>query len=66
MKKYNRVMLGRGGQFASMCRKEGFIGADFGIMMDLSESLYENWRDFNKKYVPRDAPKCTYDSYKKS
>lgn len=36
-------MLGRGGQFASMCRNEGFIGASFGIMMDLSESLYENW-----------------------
>ena len=52
MKKYNRVMLGRGGQFASMCRKEGYIGADFDIKMDLSDSLYDNWRDFNKKFVP--------------
>ena len=45
-------MLGRGGQFASMCRKEGYIGADFDIKMDLSDSLYDNWRDFNKKFVP--------------
>lgn len=52
MKKYNRVMLGRAGKYAKMCREGGYIGADFAIYEDLSDSLYENWRDFNKKYIP--------------
>lgn len=52
MKKYNRVMLGRGSMFAKMCREGGYIGADFDIPMDLSDSLYENWRDFNAKFIP--------------
>lgn len=52
MKKYNRVMLGRAGKYAKMCREGGYIGADFDINEDLSDSLYENWRDFNKKYIP--------------
>lgn len=52
MKKYNRVMLGRGSMFAKMCREEGYIGADFDIPEDLSDSLYENWRDFNAKFIP--------------
>lgn len=52
MKKYNRVMLGRGSMFAKMCREEGYIGADFNINVDLSDSLYENWRDFNAKFIP--------------
>lgn len=52
MKKYNRVMLGRGGMYAEQCRKEGYIGANFDIRVDLSDSLYENWRHFNKKFIP--------------
>ena len=52
MKKYNRVMLGRGSMYAKMCREEGYIGADFDIPVDLSDSLYENWRDFNAKFIP--------------
>ncbi len=45
-------MLGRGGKYAKMCREQGYIGADFDINEDLSDSLYENWRDFNKKFIP--------------
>lgn len=52
MKKYIRVMLGRGSMYAKKCREEGFIGADFEVNVDLSDSLYENWRDFNKKFIP--------------
>lgn len=52
MKKYNRVMLGRGCMFAKMCREEGYIGANFDINVDLSDSLFENWRDFNEKFIP--------------
>lgn len=53
MKQYNRVMLGQGGKYAKMCRQEGFIGSEFEVMQDLSDSLYENWRDFNKKFIPQ-------------
>lgn len=51
-RKYIRVMLGRGSMYAKKCREEGFIGADFDVNMDLSDSLFENWRDFNKKFIP--------------
>lgn len=53
MKQYNRVMLGKGGKYAKMCRLERFIGSEFEVMQDLSDSLYENWRDFNKKFIPQ-------------
>ena len=52
MKKYNRVMLGQGSKFAKMCHEEGFIGAEFDLLFDLSNDLYDNWRDFNKKFIP--------------
>ncbi len=45
-------MLGQGSMFAKMCREEGYIGADFDINIDLSDSLFENWRDFNEKFIP--------------
>ena len=45
-------MLGRGSMFAKKCREDGFIGADFDVDVDLSDSLYDNWRDFNKKLIP--------------
>ena len=41
MKKYNRIMLGRAGRFAKMCREEEYIGANFDIKKDLSDSLPE-------------------------
>lgn len=34
------------------CVQGGFIGADFDIREDLTNQLPENWRDFNKKYIP--------------
>ncbi len=52
MRKYNRIMLGKAGKYAKICREQGFIGADFEIYEDLSDSLFENWRDFNRKFVP--------------
>lgn len=45
-------MLGRGSMYAAVCRNEGYIGANFGINIDLSDSLYDNWRDFNAKFIP--------------
>lgn len=52
MKQYNRIFLGKGGMFAEICHKESYIGADFNIYQDLTGEFTENWRDFNKKFIP--------------
>jgi len=52
MKKYFRVMLGAKSAYAALCREQGFIGADYQIVQDLSTDLSDNWRDFNQKYRP--------------
>ena len=52
MKEFYRVMLGRGSMYAEECREQGFIGAGFDINQDLTQSLPENWREFNKRFIP--------------
>lgn len=52
MKQYNRVMAGRGSRHAQRCFDEGFIGTDYGINIDLSSRLSENWREFNREFRP--------------
>ncbi len=52
MKQYIRIMLGAKSIFADECYRGNFIGADFGITQDLSHELPDNWRDFNKKFIP--------------
>lgn len=45
-------MLGAKSAYINDCLKGNFIGVDFDIHQDLSKHLFENWRDFNKKFVP--------------
>jgi len=52
MKNYYRIMLGRKSIFAEEAFKGNFIGADFGLDMDLKNKLPDNWRDFNKEFIP--------------
>ena len=52
MKSYYRVMLGRKSVFAADGFAGGYIGVDFAIKEDLSKSLPDEWRAFNKKYIP--------------
>jgi restriction system protein len=52
MKKYYRVMLGQKSAFAEQCFAGNFIGVDFGIEGDLSNKLPEEWREFNKEFIP--------------
>ena len=52
MKKYYRVMLGKGSVYADECKRDGFIGADFGIEQDLTGKLPDAWRVFNKEFIP--------------
>lgn len=50
---YYKFMLGAKSSNAEQCREEGFVGTDFDIHEDLSGRFPDNWRDFNKEWVPR-------------
>ncbi|MDW2981866.1 endonuclease NucS domain-containing protein [Rhodanobacter sp. KK11] len=52
MRNYYRVMLGRRSVHADECLRGGFIGADFGIEQDLGGRLPDEWREFNKAFIP--------------
>ena len=52
MKNYYRVMLGRKSVFAADCFARGFVGVDFGMPVDLTNKLPDEWRAFNKEYIP--------------
>lgn len=52
MKKYYRVMLGQKSVHASEALAGNFIGVDFEIPQDLTPDLPDDWRVFNKKFIP--------------
>lgn len=52
MKNYYRIMLGRKSMHAPECFAGGFIGADYEIHQDLKGKLPEEWREFNKQFIP--------------
>jgi restriction system protein len=52
MKQYNRVMAGAQSVHAGLCFREGFIGVDYDIDVDLTGRLPEYWGDFNKEFIP--------------
>ncbi|CAH1904439.1 conserved hypothetical protein [Candidatus Nitrotoga sp. HW29] len=52
MKNYYRVMLGKQSIHASIGFAGNFIGVDFEIPQDLSTNLPDDWRAFNKKFIP--------------
>jgi len=52
MKTYYRVMLGKGSSHAEECFAGNFIGTDFSIDQDLTHKLPEEWRTFNKEFIP--------------
>jgi restriction system protein len=52
MKNYYRVMLGQKSVYAEECFSGNFIGTDFGINQDLTKKLPDEWRAFNKEFIP--------------
>ena len=52
MKSYYQVRLGKGGNLSEQCLSAGFIGADFQLGQDLTGRLPDQWRSFNKEFVP--------------
>ena len=52
-RKYYRVTLGKRSAYAEQCHREGFVGAEVnGLDMDLSGSLPEDWKAFNRQFIP--------------
>jgi restriction system protein len=45
-------MPGSKSKYADECCKGGFIGGDWGMDMDLTGKLPDNWREFNQQYIP--------------
>lgn len=52
MKEYYRVMLGRKSVHAEECFNSNYIGTGFGINQDLTKKLPDEWRAFNKEFIP--------------
>ena len=51
-KNYYRIMLGAKSKFANECYNGGFIGGDWGFNIDLSNQLPDDWKAFNKQFIP--------------
>jgi restriction system protein len=52
LRNFYRLMLGRRSAFAADCFARGFVGVDFGIPIDLTGRLPDEWRAFNKEFIP--------------
>lgn len=52
MKNYYRIMLGKQSIYAPECIAGSCIGVDFGIHEDLTGRLPEEWRTFNREFIP--------------
>jgi restriction system protein len=52
MKNYYRIMLGKKSVYADEAFKGSFIGAGFIHERNLIQHLPENWREFNKEFIP--------------
>ena len=50
--KFMRLRTGREHQHFNSIYAGKYISVGFGLDIDLSNSLFDNWRDFNKKYIP--------------
>jgi restriction system protein len=46
-------MLGRKSSYAAECFANHYIGVDFGINEDLTDQLPDDWRTFNKEFIPK-------------
>lgn len=52
MTNYYRVMLGQSSSLAEECFASGIVGVDFDVLVDLSDSLTDDWREFNRALIP--------------
>jgi restriction system protein len=50
---YYRVRLGIQGSGVDECVDGGFLGVYFGIREDLTNELPDDWREFNRRFIPQ-------------
>lgn len=50
--RYYRVMMGRKSAYLKECLTGGFIGVNYEIDQDLTRELSDDWRAFNRKFIP--------------
>ena len=50
---YYRVRLGIQGSGVDECVDGGFLGVYFGIRQDLTNDLPDDWREFNRRFIPQ-------------
>ena len=50
-KRISRLRTGKNQQWFETFYNGNFIGVSFGLEIDLSNDLFDNWRDFNKKFI---------------
>ena len=53
MKRYLRLMLGKKSIYAAECFANHYIGVQFDINEDLADKLPDDWRTFNKEFIPK-------------
>ena len=52
MTTYYRLYLGKQNAFVKECYEGGFIGADFGLHVDLTGQLPDSFQEFNVRFIP--------------
>lgn len=52
MKSYYRIMLGKGSERASESIAGNFVAVGFKIYQDLKNKLPDEWRQFNREFIP--------------
>jgi restriction system protein len=53
MKKYYKIMLGKKSSLAKECLEGNCIGAEYGIFFDLKDYLLDDWRECNRRLIPK-------------
>lgn len=52
MKSYYKVMLGKKSMYMQECTQGSFIGVHYGMDIDFTHTFPEDWKDFNKQFIP--------------
>jgi len=52
MRRFCRIILGKQHAFFQECFTTGYVGLDHDIPQDLTDQLPDDWRPFNKKFIP--------------
>lgn len=52
MRNYYRVIIGKSSAYIEEAYKENFIAIETLSDIDFSNKLYDNWRNFNKEFIP--------------